>query len=86
MPFEVFAPGLDPPRLWVTEESEVERYEDQDDAGVDGQPLQCVASEEHDVDADNDSCHHDHVERGSCRASHAAHVTGAGARPLRLRR
>jgi integrase len=54
------------------QEPEVERDEHQDDADVGRQPLPDVASEEQNVDADNDTCHRNHVERGGCRPSHQA--------------
>ena len=68
--------GAMPSCLYVTHEPDVERREHEDDADVRCQPLPDVAAEEQDIDADDDSCHRDHVEHARERSSHEPSLLG----------
>jgi hypothetical protein len=54
----------------MTEESEVKRCEDQDDADVDHQSWPEVMSEERQIDANYHGDHGRYVKRGNCRGAH----------------
>ena len=58
------------PCSWTPEESEVEGYEDQDDANIHCQPFPESVSEEREIYTDDDGYHRHHVKDVSYLSAH----------------
>jgi hypothetical protein len=58
------------PCSWTPQESQVERYEHQDDPNIHRQPFPESVSEEREIYADYDGCHRYHVKRDSYLSTH----------------
>lgn len=57
-------------RSWAPEESQVESYEDQDDAKIHHQPFPESISEEHEIYSDYKGCRPHHVKHGRYLSAH----------------
>jgi hypothetical protein len=62
--------GAIAPCSWTPKESEVESYEQQDNANIHCQPFPESASEEHEIYTDDDGYHRHHVKHDSYLSAH----------------
>jgi hypothetical protein len=58
------------PCSWTPQESQVERYEHQDDSNIHCQPFPESVSEEHEIHTGYDGCHRHHVKHDSYLSAH----------------